>query len=126
MPYDADRVLETFQTATEENQLSSLRQHQVVQLPAEGEVWMTGDIHDHRTNFRKLLAAADLGSNPQRHLILQELIHGEHFDAAGAEGSWETLYRAAALKCDFRGQLHFSFANHDLAQLHGEGITRGG
>jgi len=126
MPFDADQVLETFQTAAEENQLSTLRQHQVVQLPAEGEVWMTGDIHDHRTNFRKLLAAADLGNNPQRHLVLHELIHGDHFDAKGAEGSWETLYRAAELKCDFPGQVHFLLANHDLAQIHGEGIMKAG
>src|SRR5437016_11454471 len=126
MPFDADKVLETFQTATEENQLSSLRQHQVVHLPTEGEVWMTGDIHDHRTNFRKLLAAADLGNNPQRHLVLHELIHGDHFDAKGAEGSWETLYRAAELKCDFPGQVHFLMANHDLAQIHGEGIMKAG
>jgi hypothetical protein len=126
MPFDADRVIETFQSAAEENRLSSLRQEQLVTLPAEGELWIAGDIHDHRTNFRKLLAAADLGSNPQRHLILQELIHGDHFDPAGAEGSWETLYNAAELKCDFPEQVHFIFANHDLAQIHGEGIMKAG
>ena len=36
-----------------------------------------GDIHDHRNNFKKLITAADLKKNPQRHLILHELIHGE-------------------------------------------------
>jgi len=126
MPFDVDSVIETFQTATEENQLSPLRQQQVVNLPAEGELWIAGDIHDNRTNFRKITAAADLGSNPQRHLVLQELIHGDHFDVAGAEGSWQTLYRAAELKCDFPEQVHFIFANHDLAQIHGEGIMKGG
>jgi len=30
------------------------------------------------------------------------------------------------LKCDFPGQVHFIFANHDLAQIHGEGIMKGG
>jgi hypothetical protein len=126
MSFDADRVIETFQTATEENQLSPLRHQQVVKLPAEGELWIAGDIHDHRTNFRKITTAADLGSNPQRHLVLQELIHGDHFDVAGAEGSWEILYRAAELKCDFPEQVHFIFANHDLAQIHGEGIMKAG
>jgi len=126
MPFDVDSVIETFQTATEENQLSPLRQQQVVNLPAEGELWIAGDIHDNRTNFRKITAAADLGNNPQRHLVLQELIHGDHFDVAGAEGSWQTLYRAAELKCDFPEQVHFIFANHDLAQIHGEGIMKAG
>src|SRR2546423_14349492 len=91
----ADRVIETFQTATEENQLSSLRDQQVINLPEEGEVWLTGDLHDHRRNFNKLPAAADLGSNPQRHVILHELIHGHHWDANAAEGSGRIPYDAA-------------------------------
>jgi hypothetical protein len=126
MPKGANEALETLQAATEENQLDSLRRHQVTHLPAEGQVWMTGDIHDHRTNFSKLLRAADLGTNPQRHLILHELIHGEYYDANGAEDSWQTLLGAAELKCDFPGQVHFILANHDLAQIHGEGISKMG
>src|SRR5689334_24734397 len=126
MAYDAAQVVETFQTATEENQLSPLRIEQVVNLPEEGEVWMTGDLHDNRTNFSKLLAAADLGNNPHRHLVLHELIHGDRFDPEGRDGSWEMLYKAAELKCDHSGQVHFLFANHDLAQVHGEGIMKGG
>src|SRR3984885_3990717 len=126
MELTAEQAIEVFATASEENQLSRLRQQQVVFLPAEGEVWMTGDIHDHRHNFEKLLRVADLGNHPQRHLILHELIHGDHFDASGAEGSWITLIRAAELKCDFPGQVHFLLANHDLAQIHGEGIMKNG
>jgi hypothetical protein len=126
MPFDADQVIETFQSATEENQLDPLRDQQVIVLPAEGELWIAGDLHDHRNNYRKITAAADLGNNPQRHLILQELIHGDHYDGKGCEGSWETLYKAAELKCDFPSQVHFLFANHDLAQIHGEGIMKAG
>ena len=126
MPFDADQVLETFGAATEENQLDPLRHQQVIELPAEGELWIAGDVHDHRNNFRKFCTAADLGNNPQRHVILQELIHGDHFDEKGREASWEMLYRAAELKCDFPSQVHFLFANHDLAQIHGEGIMKAG
>ena len=89
MSFDADQVLETFQSATEENQLDPLRDQQVIKLPAEGELWIAGDIHDNRTNFRKITVAADL-------------------------------------KCDFPQQVHFLFANHDLAQIHGEGIMKAG
>ena len=123
---NADQVVETFGAAGDENKLSPLRVEQVVHLPAEGEVWMTGDIHDHRSNFNKLLAAADLENNPQRHLVLHELIHGDHIDPSGAEDSWQLLYRAAELKCDFPNQVHFLLANHDLAQIHGEGIMKAG
>jgi hypothetical protein len=89
----AEQAIEIFSTASEENLLSKLRQEQVVYLPADvegeqpGDVWMTGDIHDHQRNFDKLLHAADLPNNPQRHLILHELIHGDRFDGKGAEGS---------------------------------------
>src|SRR3954471_13857453 len=126
MAISADQVIETFGTATEENQVSSLREHQVVNVPAGAELWIAGDIHDHTRNFEKFVRAADLGNNPNRHIVLQELIHGDKIDASGAEGSWEILYRAAELKCDFSGQVHFLLANHDLAQIHGEGIMKGG
>ncbi len=126
MPQSAEQVVEAFGAATEENQLSPLRDQQVVTLPAEGEVWMTGDLHDHRRNFDRLLRAADLPNHPERHLILHELIHGDRFDANGADGSWELLFRAAELKCDFPSQVHFLLANHDLAQIHGEGIMKAG
>ena len=126
MALDADHVIETFEAAREENKLSALRVAQVVHLPPEGEVWMTGDVHDHRSNFDKLVAAANLGENPQRHLVLHELIHGDYFDSNHAEGSWVTLHKAAELKCDFPEQVHFLLANHDLAQIHGEGIMKAG
>lgn len=126
MPISADHAIEVFNNATEENGLCPLRQNQVVYLPGEGEVWITGDIHDHRRNLDKVIRAADLGNNPKRHLILHELIHGDRIDAKGCDGSWETLYRAAELKCDHPNQVHFLLSNHDLAQIHGEGIMKGG
>lgn len=126
MTLDADTVVETFSCAAEENQISPLRQGQVVQLPAEGEVWLAGDIHDHRRNFEKFVKAADLGNHPRRHIVMQELIHGDHYDANGAEDSWQMLHQAALLKCDHARQVHFLMANHDLAQIHGEGIMKAG
>ena len=126
MPKDADTIVETLGTATEENQVSAYREQQVVNLPAEGDVWIAGDIHDHRRNFEKLVRGADLPNHPERHLILQELIHGDHFDRNGAEESWKILVQAAELKCDFPKQVHFILANHDLAQVHGEGIMKAG
>jgi len=121
-----DQVIETLETATEENNVSSARAGQVVNLPAQGEVWVTGDLHDHRRNFEKFVVAADLANNPQRHIVLHEMIHGEHFDENRAEDSWQMLFWAADLKCAFSSQVHFLFANHDLAQIHGEGIMKAG
>jgi hypothetical protein len=36
------------------------------------------------------------------------------------------LFRAAELKCDYPSQVHFLLANHDLAQVYGEGIMKAG
>ena len=126
MSLSSERVIEAFNIATEENEISPLREFNVVKLPSEGELWITGDMHDHRRNFEKIVRAADLDNNPRRHLVLHELIHGDRFDGSGAEGSWEILFEAAELKCDYPGQVHFLLANHDLAQIHGEGIMKAG
>jgi len=126
MAVSADELIETLEFAKDENERHPLRAGQTVTLPDEGEVWMTGDLHDHRSNLNKLIQAADLGNNPERHVVLHELIHGDHFDPSGAEDSWISLARAAELKCDFPRQVHFMLANHDLAQIHGEGIMKAG
>lgn len=126
MPSTADHVVETLGVATEENQVSQLRDQQMVNLPEEGELWVVGDVHDHRRNFEKFVKAANLAKNPQRHVLLQELIHGDHYDKNGAEESWKMLVQAAELKADYPGQVHFLLANHDLAQVHGEGIMKAG
>jgi hypothetical protein len=121
-----DQVVDAFGIATEENLADPQRHQQVVELPAEGELWIAGDLHDHRRNLDRILNAIDLGADPARHLVLHELIHGDRYDKNGADGSWETLYRVAELKCDFPHQVHFLLANHDLAQIYGEGIMKGG
>jgi len=126
MSYNADEVAEIFQNAAEENRLSPMRAMQVVHLPEEGDVYIAGDLHDHRRNLEKLLHTVDLENNPQNQLILQEVVHGNHWDETGCEGSWETLLKVADLKCRFPHQVHFIFANHDLAQIHGEGISKNG
>ena len=92
MDFDADQVIETFAAAGDENKLSPMRQGQVVNLPAEGEVWMTGDIHDHRTNYRKFIEAADLanilniGKLPAPAKIVAEQQVGPTLGARAIEG----------------------------------------
>ncbi|MEL7237598.1 MAG: metallophosphoesterase family protein [Planctomycetota bacterium] len=122
----AEQVVETFEAAKEELQLDDKRQGQTVTLPATGTLVVAGDLHDNRTNWRKLKHVAALDQGPDRHLVLQELIHGDHFDNEGREDSWTMLYQAAELLLDFPEQVHFLLANHDLAQIHGEGISKGG
>ena len=116
-----------FGTATEENQLDPLRDQQVDHAArARARSGSPATSTTTAATSTRSSPPPTSGNNPQRHLILQELIHGDHFDDKGREGSWEMLYRAAELKCDFPSQVHFLFANHDLAQIHGEGIMKAG
>ena len=128
-PISTDQVIESLGIASEENKIDVRRAGQTVHLTAESpeaEIWITGDLHDHRRNFEKFIRAADLANHPHRHVVLHELIHGDHYDENGAEDSWEMLVRAAELKADYPRQVLFLLANHDLAQIHGEGIMKGG
>jgi hypothetical protein len=128
-PISTDHVIETLGIAADENKIDARRSGQTVHLKAESpeaEIWISGDMHDHRRNFEKFVRAADLANYPHRHVVLHELIHGDHYDASGAEDSWEMLVRAAELKADHPRQVLFLLANHDLAQIHGEGIMKGG
>ena len=126
MDYSVEAAVEALGCAAEENLREHARAGQTLHLPAEGELWVSGDIHDHRRNFEKFLYYADLANNPRRHIVLHELIHGDHYGPDGGEDSWRMLVRAAELKCRFPDQVHFILANHDLAQIHGEGIMKGG
>ena len=120
----ADHVIETFEQAAEENLDEPLLRFQVINLPDHGELWMSGDLHDHRRNFDKLVRARPgqpprppphpARADPWRPLRCRRL--GEQL---------RMLFHAAELKCDFSNQVHF-LANHDVAQIHGEGIMKAG
>ena len=85
-----------------------------------------GDIHGHRRNLAKVIAYAALGTHPARRLILQELIHGGEPDQAGNDRSVEVLLRAPWLKISYPRQVFFLLANHDIAQITGQEITKDG
>lgn len=122
---DAAAVADLFDRAAQANLNEPLRRGATVHLTAPGKVIMTGDLHDHGLNLQRLAKLADLGAHPERHLILHEIIHGPH-RINGRDMSVRTLARVAALKVQYPQQVHLLLANHELAQLGGEGITKGG
>jgi hypothetical protein len=60
--------------------------------------------------------AADLGKNPKRHLVLQEIIHGKLTYPGGGDKSHQLVDLFAALKCQYPRQVHMLLGNHELAQ----------
>lgn len=104
---------------------SPLRRGAMVQLSSRGRLLMTGDLHDHGLNLRRIVKLAALEESPDHHVILHEVIHGPT-RINGRDLSIRTLARVVALKLRYPNQVHFLMANHDLAQRNQEGILKGG
>ncbi|MEN6428178.1 MAG: metallophosphoesterase [Phycisphaerales bacterium] len=108
------------------NQTDRLRRGNVICLPATGSLVISGDIHGHRRNFERLVTRADLGNHPNRHLILQEIIHGGPEDDEGGCLSYQLLFDAIRLKLRFPDQAHFIMGNHDTACISSTEVMKNG
>ncbi len=122
---DADRILTTLRRAIQYFRDTPGRRGRVVSLEGATEVLVGGDLHGNVENFRRLLTTADLAQNPQRHFVLQEVIHGPYHYPAGGDKSHQMLDLLAALKCQFPRQVHFLLGNHELAQYTQRRVAKG-
>ena len=118
-------VVDLLGRAAEANLACPLRRGSAVRLPPQGRVVMTGDLHDHALNARRVLQLAALPDSPGHHLILHEVIHGPH-RINGRDLSARLLLQTANLKLRFPGQVHVIQSNHELAQVRGEDILKAG
>ena len=116
---DAPAVIDLLQVGGKLNHSDPLRHAQLLHFPADGELLVTGDLHNHRRNFERIAAFADLEHFPRRHVILQEIIHGGKLGAAGEDASLALLLEAIRWARTYPGRVHFLLANHDLAQISG-------
>jgi len=123
---DPKRVLTTLQQAARWLRATPGRTGRFTRLPVGVEVLVAGDLHGSVENFRLVLGAADLGKQPQRHLVLQELVHGPFaYPDQGGDKSHQLLDLVAALKCQFPSQVHYLLGNHELAQWQNQRIGKG-
>ncbi len=122
---DADAVADVFTRAEQANLETPGRAGAVVELPDEGKLLMTGDLHDNAQNYQRVVKLAHLDAGPDNRLILHEVIHGPDL-VNGLDLSVRMLARVAALKCQYPQQVYILQSNHELAQLRGEGILKEG
>ena len=118
-------VADNFRQAALANLDDPRRRGNVVTLAPDDQVLYSGDIHGHRENLAKIVAAAKLGKEPQVRLVIQEVIHGPA-DADGLDRSLSLLMRVARLKLAHPEQVLMLLANHDVAQITGSEITKAG
>lgn len=122
---DAVEVCDLLDRAAEGLRVSSVRTGSKVELPDAGRLLITGDIHDHSDNLRKIIQLAELDADGDRHLILQELIHGDRL-FNGMDFSYRMALVAADLVVQYPDRVHVMLSNHELAQVNGDSILKAG
>jgi hypothetical protein len=121
---DPDRLLRTLRRAITACRDTPGRAGHLIYLTHSTEMLVAGDLHGHLGNVKKILDLADLSNHPTRHLVVQELVHGQHYYPDGGERSHQALDVFAALKCQFPDRVHMLLGNHELAQWTDRRISK--
>jgi hypothetical protein len=125
-PRGIGEITDLMDRATMLTRQEPLRRGNVICLPPVGDLVVLGDLHGNVENLRKVAAWAALSVNRDRYLVLQELVHGGPLDQRGRDHSYRLLEEAAVLKCRFKSQVQLILSNHDMAELAGSAIKKGG
>lgn len=126
MPTDGAKAAETLREAAQLIREDPNRAGALLEFGSAGQLVVTGDMHGYLRNFEKLQRFCNLASSPGRSVILHELIHVEPDPPGTPDFSIDLLLRAAAWKCEFPDNVFFIQSNHELSQLRGHEITKGG
>jgi hypothetical protein len=113
---DPAKLLNTIKQATAHLKAIPGRSGKYVELSGCKDVQITGDLHGHLGNFKHLLQHAKLSENPERHVILQELVHGPYRYPEGGDLSHRLVDVVCAYICQFPGRVHYLLGNHELSQ----------
>jgi len=119
-------IVDLLNQGTQANNADKYRRDNLICLPAEGNLVLTGDLHGHRRNFERIAAFADLDNNPQRHVLLQEIIHGGKEDSYGGCLSYQLLFDVVRYKFSFPDQVHVIMGNHDTAFINNSEVMKDG
>src|SRR6185437_5901279 len=99
----------------------------VVALDGAEDVMVVGDLHGNVPALSRLLRIAALDDHPRRHLVLQELVHGNRvYPNDGGDRSHQLVDLVAALKCQCPDRVHLILGNHELSEITGRIIGKDG
>jgi hypothetical protein len=121
-----EKTIELLKKGVEANHADKYRRGNLILLPSDGSVVITGDIHGHRLNFERIVTYADLGRNRHRHVILQEIIHGGPEDEHGGCLSYRLLFDVVHYKLQFPDRVHIIMGNHDTAFINNSDVMKNG
>jgi hypothetical protein len=119
-------IIDLLNQGAQANRKDTFRHGNLIHLPAEGDLVITGDLHGHRRNFERAVTFADLAHHPKRHIILQEIIHGGPTDCEGGCLSYQLLFDVVRYKLKFPEQVHVILSNHDTAFINNSEVMKDG
>jgi hypothetical protein len=121
-----EAIIDLLYNAEQASYADAFRDGNLIHLPAEGSLIMTGDIHGHRRNFERIVTFADLANNPDRHVVLQEIIHGGPQDSEGGCLSYRLLFDAVRYKLNYPNHVHIFMGNHDTTFINSSQVMKNG
>ncbi len=119
-------VIELLKKGIETNNTDKFRRGNLIHLPSEGELIITGDLHGHRRNFERIVSFADLDNHIDSHVILQEVIHGGPVDSQGGCLSYQLLLDIVRYKLKYPDRVHIIMGNHDTAFINSSEVMKNG
>jgi len=119
-------IIDLLNKGVEADKADRFRRGNLICLPADGGLIVTGDIHGHQRNFERIVAFADLANNPNRHIVLQEIIHGGPEDSEGGCLSYKLLFDVVRYKLSFPDRVHIIMGNHDTAFISNSEVMKNG
>jgi len=119
-------IIDLLNKGIKANNTDKFRRGNLIHLPADGSLVVTGDLHGHRRNFERITTFADLANNPDRHIALQEIIHGGPQDSEGGCLSYKLLFDVVRYKLSFPDQIHIIMGNHDTAFINNSRVIKNG
>ncbi len=122
----SEAVIDLLNQGRKANNDDKFRRGNLISLPSKGSFIITGDIHGHRRNFERIVAFADLKNNTERHVLLQEIIHGGPEDDQGGCLSFGLLFDVIRYKLEFPDRVHLIMGNHDTAFINNSRVMKAG
>jgi Icc-related predicted phosphoesterase len=119
-------IIDLLEKGVEANNKDTFRQGNLICLPDRGSLIISGDIHGHKRNFERIQVFADLADNPDRHVLLQEIIHGGEEDTQGGCLSYKLLFDVVRYKLAFPDRVHIIMGNHDTAFISSSEVMKDG
>ena len=122
----SQKIVDICHQAVQVNYSQPLRKGNIIELPDNGSVILSGDTHGHRRNFERIVNKADLQNNPDTYVVFQEILHGGPEDEFGGCLSFELYYDILEYQLAFPKQVILIMGNHDTAIINDIKVLKNG